>query len=176
MGKFGIGQPVPRFEDARLLRGEGRFIADVSLPGQAHAVLVRSQHPHARLLAIDARAALRSPGVLAVWTGEDYANDRLGSTAPTIKRARPDGSPMFAPVQPVLARERVRYVGDPVALVVAESLAQARDAAELVEVNYDASPAVTSVTDAVTPGAVKVWDECPDNISNVWEAGDGAAT
>ncbi|MEK7388022.1 MAG: xanthine dehydrogenase family protein molybdopterin-binding subunit, partial [candidate division NC10 bacterium] len=94
MGQFGIGQPVMRFEDPRLLRGEGRFLNDVNLPGQAHAVIVRSPHAHARIRAIDAKAASRAPGVLAVFTGADVAV--LGTMQMTLKRKRPDGSPMFA--------------------------------------------------------------------------------
>ncbi len=176
MEKFGIGQAVARFEDDRLLRGRGRFIADVSLEGQAHAVVLRSQHPHARLLAIDIKAAAALPGVLAVSTGQDYAMDQLGTTAPTLKRFRADGSPMFAPIHPILARDRVRYVGDPVALVVADTVSRARDAAELVEVAYEPIDAVTATADAVAPGQAAVWAQCPDNVSNVWEVGDRAAT
>jgi carbon-monoxide dehydrogenase large subunit len=171
MGEFGIGQPVRRFEDIRLLRGEGRYAGDVSLPGQAHAVIVRSVHAHARIRGIDASAARRAPGVLAVFTGEDVA---LGTMRMTLKRKRPDGSPMFAPPHRGLARERARYVGDPLALVVAETAALAEDAAELVRVDYEPLPSVTSTAEAV--GGAPVWDECPDNISNVFEVGDAAAT
>ncbi len=164
-----------RFEDPRLLRGEGRFVNDVNLPGQAYAVVLRSPHAHARIRSIDTAAATRAPGVLAIYTGADVARDGLGTTRMTLRRMRPDGSPMFAPPHPALAQERVRYVGDPVALVVAETLAQAEDAAELVEVDYEPLPSVTS-TAAVGPGSPPVWDACPDNISNVFEAGDRAAT
>ena len=96
MGQFGIGQPVKRFEDVRLLTGEGRYLGDVSLPGQADLVVVRSTHAHARIHAIDTGAATRAPGVVAVFTGADLARDGLGSTRMTLRRARPDGSPMFA--------------------------------------------------------------------------------
>jgi len=176
MGRFGIGQPVTRFEDLRLLRGEGRFLNDVNLPGQAHAVIVRSVHAHARVLAIDAAAALRAPGVLAVFTGADLARDGLGTMRMTLRRRRPDGTPMFAPPHRGLALDRVRYVGDPVALVVAETLARAEDAAELVRVDYEPLPSVTGTAEAVLPGSPPVWDDCPDNISNVFEVGDRGAT
>ncbi|MBI3629543.1 MAG: xanthine dehydrogenase family protein molybdopterin-binding subunit [Candidatus Rokubacteria bacterium] len=175
MGQFGIGQAVTRFEDPRLLRGEGRFLGDVSLPGQTYAVVVRSPHAHARLRSIDASAATRAPGVLGVLTGADVARDGLGTTRMTLRRKRPDGSPMFAPPHPGLVRDRVRYVGDPVALVVAETPAQAEDAAGLVRIDYEPLPSVTSTAEA-GPGSPPVWDECPDNVSNVFEVGDRTAT
>ncbi len=176
MGQFGIGQSVKRFEDIRLLRGEGRFHGDVNLPGQAHAVLVRSPHAHARIRSMDTSGARNAPGVLAVFTGADLARDALGTMKMTLKRVRPDGSPMFAPPHRGLAVDRARYVGDPVALVVAESRAQAEDAAELVRVDYDPLPSVTDTGTASAPGSAPVWDECPDNVSNLHQAGDKAAT
>jgi carbon-monoxide dehydrogenase large subunit len=174
MGAFGIGQSVTRFEDPRLLRGEGRFVDDVNLPGQAHMYVVRSPHAHARLLSIDPSAALAAPGVLAVFTGDDLARDNLGTMEMTLKRKRPDGSPMFARPHTGLSRDRARYVGDPIALVVAETQAGARDAADLVRVEYEPLASVTSTADAV--GGPPVWDECPDNVSNVFAAGDRAKT
>ncbi len=176
MGQFGIGQSVKRFEDIRLLQGKGRFQGDVTLPGQVHAVLVRSPHAHARIVSIDATAALRAPGVLAVFTGADVARDGLGTMKMTLKRARPDGSPMFAPPHRGLALDRARHVGDPVALVVAGTHAQAEDAADLVRVDYDPLPSVTDTGTASEPGSAAVWDECPDNVSNLHQAGDKAAT
>jgi carbon-monoxide dehydrogenase large subunit len=173
MEKFGIGQSVKRFEDPRLVRGEGRFHDDVNLPGQAYAVLVRSLHAHARILSIDTTAAAAVPGVMAVFTGADLARDGLGTMKMTLKRKRPDGSPMFAPAHRGLTQDRVRYVGDPIGLVIAETLAQAEDAAELVRVEYGPLPSVTSTAEAV--GGPPVWDECADNVSNVFEAGDKAA-
>jgi carbon-monoxide dehydrogenase large subunit len=174
MGRFGIGQGITRFEDRRLLRGEGRFQNDVNLPGQCHAVIVRSTHAHARIRSIDAEAARRAPGVVAVFTGADLAGDGLGTMKMTLKRKRPDGSPMFAPPHRGLATERVRYVGDPVAVVIAGTLAEAEDAALLVGVEYEPLPSVTSTAQAI--GGAPVWDECEDNISNLFEAGDRAAT
>ena len=175
MGPFGIGQAVKRFEDPRLVQGGGRFHGDVNLPGQAHAVVVRSVHAHARILSIDRAAACRAPGVLAVFTGDDLAQAGLGSTRTTLARTRPDGSPMFAPAHPVLVRDRVRCVGDPVAFLVAEALAQAEDAAELVRIEYEPLPSVTATAEAARAGSPPVWDECPDNVSNVFETGDEAA-
>src|SRR5689334_2994043 len=176
VGQFGIGQSIKRFEDVRLLRGEGRFHADVNLPNQVHAILVRSPHAHARIRAIDADAARRAPGVLAVFTGADVARDGLGTMKMTLKRTRPDGSPMFAPPHRGLAVDRARHVGDPVALVVAQTHAQAEDAADLVRVDYEPLPAVTDTATASQPGSPPVWDECPDNVSNLHQLGDKAAT
>ena len=175
MNKFGIGQPVKRFEDRRLLCGKGRFINDVNLAGQAHAVVVRSPHAHARIVSMDILAAGAAPGVLGIYTGADIAADALGTMAPTVQRKRPDGTPMFARAHPGLALDRVRYVGDPFALVVADSLMQAKDAAELIDVDYDVLPSVTDTARAALGGTV-VWEDCPDNISNVFETGDKAAT
>ncbi len=174
MEQFGIGQSVKRFEDPRLVRGEGRFHNDVNLPGQAHVVIVRSLHAHARILSIDTATAAAAPGVLAVFTGADLARDGLGTMKMTLKRKRPDGSPMFAPAHRGLTQDRVRYVGDPIGLVVAGTLAEAEDAAELVRVEYDPLPSVTATAEALD--GPPVWDECADNVSNVFEAGDKAAT
>jgi len=176
MGEFGIGQSIPRFEDPRLLRGQGRFVDDLNLPGQAYMVVVRSPHAAARIRSIDVASAAAAPGVVAVLTGDDLAADGLGTTAVSIKRQRPDGAPMFARPHPGLARGRVRYVGDPVAIVIAETTAQAKDAAERVAIDYEALPAAMSYADAARAGAPAVWDECPDNVSHVFEMGDRAAT
>ncbi|MBP8308108.1 MAG: xanthine dehydrogenase family protein molybdopterin-binding subunit, partial [Burkholderiaceae bacterium] len=176
MTKFGIGQSVSRFEDPRLLRGRGCFVDDINLAGQAYAVLLRSPHANANIRSIDLAPALASPGVLAVYTGDDVARDGLGTMKVNVPRKRPDGSPMFARAHTGLTRGRVRYVGDPVAMVIAESVWQAKDAAEKIEIDYEALPSVTDTAQTVAPGAAAVWDECPDNISNVFEAGDAKAT
>ncbi|HZB90999.1 MAG TPA: xanthine dehydrogenase family protein molybdopterin-binding subunit [Stellaceae bacterium] len=176
MGEFGIGQPLSRFEDRRLLKGNGRYIDDVSLPGQAWAFLLRSPHANARLRRVDVAAAQAAPGVLAVFTEADLAADGLGQNEPNIPRKRPDGSPMFWRAHPGLARGVVRHVGDPVCLVVAETLDQAKDAAELIEVDYEVLPSVTSTDAATRPGSAAVWPECPDNVSHVFAVGDRAAT
>ena len=176
MTKFGIGQSVSRFEDPRLLRGRGCFVDDINLPGQAYAVLVRSPHANAHIRSINLEPALQSPGVLAVYTGDDVARDGLGTMKINLPRKRPDGSPLFARAHTGLTRGRVRYVGDPVALVVAETVWQAKDAAERLEIDYEALASVTDTAQTVAPGAPAVWDECPDNISNVFEAGNAKAT
>src|SRR6516225_11879740 len=138
--KFGIGQPVRRFEDVRLITGRGRYQDDIVLPRQAYAVFLRSPHAHARIVSIDVEAARAAPGVLAVYTGADYKADGLSMPKAAMPRKKRDGSPMFAPQRPALVVDRARYVGDPVAMVIAETLAQAKDAAELVEVDYEPLP------------------------------------
>src|SRR6185295_14858377 len=153
MSKYGIGQPVLRFEDPRLLRGQGRYINDVNLAGQVHAVFVRSPHAHARIKAIKVDAAKAATGVVAVYTGHDVKADGLGMPKANMPRKRPDGKPMYAPQRPPLVTDRVRYVGDPVVMVVADTLAEAKDAAELVVIDYDPLPSVTATEDTVEPGA-----------------------
>ncbi|HPU53653.1 MAG TPA: xanthine dehydrogenase family protein molybdopterin-binding subunit, partial [Burkholderiaceae bacterium] len=175
MTQFGIGQSVSRFEDPRLLRGRGCFVDDINQLGQAHAVLLRSPHANAIIRSIDLTAARQSPGVLAIYTGDDVAADGLGTMKVSVPRKRPDGSPMFARAHTGLTRSHVRYVGDPVAMVVAESVWQAKDAAELIAIDYEPLASVTDTVQTVAPGAPAVWDECPDNISNVFEAGNAKA-
>ncbi len=176
MTQFGIGQSVSRFEDPRLLRGQGQFVDDQNLPGQTHAVLVRSPHAHARIRSIHTQAALQSPGVLAVYTGDDVAADGLGTMKINLPRKRPDGSPMFTRQHTGLSRGEVKYVGDPVALVIAETLWQAKDAAERVEVDYEPLPSVTDTLQLVEGGAPAVWADCPDNLSHIFEQGNAQAT
>jgi carbon-monoxide dehydrogenase large subunit len=176
MMKFGIGQPISRFEDRRLLTGEGTYQDDRHVHGEAIAVFVRSPYAHANIRAIDTTAANAAPGVVAVLTGADYAADGLATPKARMPRKKRDGSPMFAPQRPALVADRVRYVGDPVALVVAETLAQAKDAAELVDVDYEPLPSVTDVAEAATTGAPTVWDENGDNISHTFERGNRDAT
>jgi carbon-monoxide dehydrogenase large subunit len=176
MIKFGVGQPVTRLEDARLLTGKGRYQDDTNLPGQLYTVFLRSPHAHARIKSIDTAAAAAAPGVRAVYTGADYAADGLSMPKAAMPRKKADGSPMFAPQRPALVIDRARYVGDPVAMIIAETLAQAKDAAELVEVDYEALPSVTSTADAAQSDAPRVWDENPDNISHTYERGDKAKT
>jgi carbon-monoxide dehydrogenase large subunit len=175
MGMFAFGQAVPREEDPRLLRGHGDYIADKNLPGQAYAYLLRSPHAHARIVSIDTTVARAMPGVVAVFTGDDIAAERLGARKTHFPRRRPDGSPMLENPHPCLARGQVRFAGDPVAYIVGETAAHAKDAAEAVSVEYAALPAVVHSEDAVAPGASAVWDECPDNISHLFETGDKAA-
>ena len=128
--KFGVGQPVRRFEDLRLLTGRGRYQDDWELPRQSWCIFVRSPHAHADIRSIDTVSAKQAPGVIAVYTGADYDADGLSMPKANMPRKKRDGSPMFAPQRPALVSDRARYVGDPVAMVVAETLAQAKDAAE----------------------------------------------
>jgi carbon-monoxide dehydrogenase large subunit len=175
MGQYSMGQAVLREEDPRLLRGEGYYAPDIEIPGMTHAAVVRSPHAHARIVRIDTSKALASPGVLAAFTGADMAKDKLGTIRCRQPMKRPDGKPMHQSGMFGLARERARLVGDPVAYVVAETYWQARDAAERVEVEYEALPSVTDSRDAVKPGAVALWDGCPDNVAFLYQAGDKAA-
>src|SRR5438477_5793936 len=176
MGQFGIGQPVRRFEDKRLLCGNGRFQNDVNLPGQAHAYVLRSPHAHAAIRSVDLSTAQAAPGVLAIYTADDLTAAGMGRMGVPFanNRKRPDGLPMFWRAHLGLARERVRYVGEPVLFIVAESLAQAKDAAELADIDYDILPSVTDTADAAA-GRHAVWEGCPDNISNLFESGNKAA-
>jgi carbon-monoxide dehydrogenase large subunit len=175
MGEFAIGQPVARFEDPRLLRGGGRYVADFNPPGSAHGYVLRSSHAHAHLRGVDATAARQAPGVLAVYTGADWKTSGLGDLPAAGGRKRRDGSAMFQHPFPALAFDKVRWVGDPVAFVVAETLAQAMDAAEMIVVDYDPLPAHTDTATAMDAGVPQIWDECPNNISFVHLEGDKAA-
>jgi carbon-monoxide dehydrogenase large subunit len=173
MGRFGLSQPVLRSEDRRFLTGTGRYTADIDLPGQAHAVILRSQHAHAQIRSIDAAEALAMPGVLAVAAAPDLAGDGLGDIPCAVPVKGPGGQPMPSPGRPLLARDRVRFVGEPVAMVVAETLAQARDAAESVLVDYAPLPAVAAVEDAIADDApVQIWDGASGNVAFFWDHGD----
>lgn len=178
--KFGLGQPATREEDNRFLRGLGRYTDDINLPGQAWSYLVRSPHAHARIKTIDTIAACQSPGVLAIFTGEDIAGSGLGDlpslSAKMYPLKRPDGQSIFVPPHPILAQDKVAFVGDAVAFVVAETRNQARSAAELIDIDYEELPVNTSTLDAAAPDAPSVWDACPDNICFQYEVGDQAAT
>jgi aerobic carbon-monoxide dehydrogenase large subunit len=176
MGEFGIGQGVPRFEDPRLVQGRGRYIDDVVYPGMAFGIVLRSPHGHAKILSIKTDAAKTAPGVLAVITAVDWKKAGLGELPSHGGLKRRDGLPMFKAAYPVLAEDRVRWIGDPVAFVVAETAAQAADASELIEVDYEPLPAIVSTAKAVQPDAAKVWDGCTDNVCFVELLGDKAAT
>jgi len=161
MAKFGIGQAVRRVEDRRFLTGQGRYVDDISLPGQCYGVTVLSPHAHARIKRVDITKAKAAAGVLCVLTGADAVAEKLGSfTAHLMPEdfGAPKGHRTF---QPVLVADTVRFVGDRIAFVVAEALAQARDAAEMVEVDYEPLPAVVHLEDAAKEGATKVWEDCP---------------
>jgi aerobic carbon-monoxide dehydrogenase large subunit len=179
-----IGQPLRRKEDQRLLTGKGRFSDDFILPGQAYAAIVRSPHPHARIGLIDTRRAQAMRGVLGVFTGGDCAADGLApiphspvpSTRYDMKLTGPGGGPIFIGPQMLLPSDKVRHVGEAVALVMAETAAQAQDAAEAITVEYEELPWITQVQDALVPGAPAVWDEAPDNVLVDTWFGDAAAT
>ena len=177
MAKFGIGQSVRRVEDQRFLIGQGRYVDDIRLAGECHGVTVLSPHAHARIKKIDTAKAKAAPGVLAVLTGADAVADKLGAMTAALMPedfGAPKGHRTF---QPLLVADRVRHVGDRVAFVVAETLEQARDAAELVEVDYEPLKAVINIEDAAKPDAVKVWDDNPSG-NNAFRLmfGDQAAT
>ncbi len=176
MGEFALGQPVPRFEDPRLLRGGGRYVDDMVLPGMAYGHVLRSPHSHARILRIGAEAAKAAPGVLCVITGADWEASGFGDLPVPGGHKRRDGSPNYRPRYPALVKDRVRFIGDYVAFVVAETRAQAMDAAELIEVEYEPLPAALGTEEAAQPGAPLVWDDCRDNICFTQIHGDKAAT
>ncbi len=168
-----IGQSVRRKEDARFLTGAGQYTDDVTLPNQTHAYFLRSPHAHAKIRSIDTSKAKAAPGVVAVYTGADLEGVNGLPCGWLITSV--DGTPMKEPPHPVLAKGKVRYVGDHVALVVAETRSQAKDAAELIEVDYDVLPAVVNPVDALKPGAPQIHDEAPGNKCYTWSIGDKAA-
>ncbi|WP_341923008.1 xanthine dehydrogenase family protein molybdopterin-binding subunit [Polaromonas sp. YR568] len=174
--RFGSGQAVRRLEDDALLAGAGQFTDDVTLPEQAALFFVRSPYPHARILAVDSTAALAMPGVLKIVTGADLAAAGVKPIPGSSGFPRADGSPGVSPVRRVLAHERVRFVGEAVAAVVAQTLQQARDAAEAVMVDYDELPMVVDMKDATAPGAPALVPEAPDNIACETRYGSVEAT
>jgi carbon-monoxide dehydrogenase large subunit len=170
-----IGQSVRREEDLRLLKGKGRYVDDVREPLEARGYVLRSPHAHARIITLDVRQAKTAPGVLAVLTGEDLRRRGLGTLMPGVRRRRRNGAPAFACPQPLLAQSRVRYIGDPVAFIVAETSNQAKDAAEQIAVEYESLPAVIGAEAALAPDAPSVWDDNPGNEAFFHEIGDKAA-
>ncbi len=179
-----IGKPLPRKEDERLITGRGRFTDDFNLDGQAYAVMVRSPHPHARIVAIDSERAKAMPGVLGVFTGADCIADKIGpvphdpvpKTKFDMKLTGPGGTAVFAGPHALLPADKVRHVGEAVVMVVAETKAQAMDAAEAVEVQYEELPFVLHTEDAMQPGAPVLWDQVPNNITVETFFGDSEAT
>ncbi len=171
--KFGIGQPVPRKEDPRFLTGRGRYVDDIELPRVAHAFVIRSPHANAQIKSIDTRSALKAPGVLAVLTGDDFAADGLGDMHCHFPMPLMAGPPTGSPY-PALARGVVKCAGMPVAFVVAETIDQAKDAADSVQIGYEVLPSVTSAVEAAKPGAVKVWEHAKDNVSFTIALGNAA--
>ncbi len=176
MGQFGIGQAVTRIEDQRLLTGGGRYTDDVNLDGQAYAFILRSPHAHAEITGIDASAAKSAPGVLLVLTGEDVTADDIDPMPCLIPITNIDGTERTDTYRPLLAQERVRHVGQPVAVVVGETLLQARDAAELIDVGYNELPAATDTYGATQAGAAQLYDDAKNNVCFDWGKGDQEAT
>ena len=172
MGRFAIGQSVPRSEDDRLTTGRGKYLDDFTLSEQCHAIFLRSPHAHARILSVDATEALAAPGVLAVYTGADVLPEKFGWIPPMVPRFRRNGAPAFAPYRPLLAHDRVRLLGECVAMVVAETRNQAKDAAELIAIDYEPLPVVVDTETASRAGTPAIWEECPDNETFFFSAGD----
>src|SRR5947209_2160443 len=163
MGKYGVGQPVPRTEDPVLVQGQGRYTDDLNWPKQAYAAFVRSRHAHGLIRGIDTSAAKGMPGVLAIYTGADLA--AYGTMKCAVPFKNRDGSEMKKPKRYSLMTDKVRFLGDPLAVVVAETLAQAKDAAEAVDVDIEALPAVTRASEAAKEGAPQLYDDVPNNVA-----------
>ncbi|HXP30461.1 MAG TPA: xanthine dehydrogenase family protein molybdopterin-binding subunit [Stellaceae bacterium] len=170
-----IGAPVRRKEDTRFLTGKGTYTDDINRPRQLYAVFVRSPHAHAEIGAIDTRRAAAAKGVVAIYTGADVQASGVGTLPCGWGITSKDGSPMIEPAHPLLAVARVRHVGDPVAVVIAEQKAEAEEAADLVTVTYKRLPGVIAVEDAVKPGKPQIWDAAKGNICFDWHLGDKAA-
>ncbi len=175
MGQFGIGQAVRRKEDIRLITGTGRYVDDETMPRQAYAAFLRSPHAHARIASIALAEARRLPGVLAIYTHEDVKAAALGTIKCIAPLKNRDGSNYFNPGRPLLAEGKVRHVGDPVALVIAETPETAKDAVELIAVEYEPLASVIDPAEAAKPGAPAVWDEKPGNVALDWGLGDAKA-
>jgi carbon-monoxide dehydrogenase large subunit len=171
-----FGQSVLRVEDRALLTGRGRYVDDISLPGQAHGVLVYSSHAHARIRSVDTSRAGHCPGVICILTGEDVTKRGLGALAPLFMPEDTGGPKAYRTSRPILAHDEVRHVGDRIAFCVAETAAQAREAADLVTVDYEPLPCVTELTAATAPGAPRVWQPVADNICFTLRMGDATAT
>ena len=176
MGFEGIGASVRRKEDQRFLNGKGNYTDDINRPGQTYASIKRSDRPHAKIISIDTAAAKAAPGVLAVFTGADLDAEEIGGLPCGWQIHNKDGSPMAEPKHPVLAVGKVRHVGDPIAVVIAETRQQAKDAAELLVIELEDLPAVANVRDAIAPGAPAVHDDAPGNVCYDWHLGDKAMT
>ncbi len=172
MTRYAISQPVTQVEAPRLLTGDGRFTDDIALPRQAVAVFLRSPHAHADIVSIDTSAAETMPGVAAILTGEDYAADGLGVVRGVSPLKQRDGSPMYRPPRPALTRDRVRHIGQSVAVVIADNVNQAKDAAENIIVEYAPLPVNTSTSDANQPDTPALWEDCPSNEALFARSGD----
>ena len=176
MSATGIGASVKRKEDIRFITGKGHYVDDINRPGQAHAYFLRSPHAHATINKVDTSAALKAPGVVAIFTGDDIAADKVGGLICGVTIYNKDGSPMKAGAHPALAQGKVRYVGDHVAVVIADTYAQARDAAEKITVGYTELPAVVDPAKAANPGQPAIHDAAPNNTVYNWHLGDKTST
>ena len=173
--RFGSERHALRSEDAPLVTGRGKFTDDLDMAGQVHAAFVRATVAHAIIRKVDVARAIMMPGVVAVITGRDLAADNIGGIAPVASFNGRDGNPMFHATMPVLAAERVRYVGEAVAIVIAETAYQAQDAAEAIDVQFDQLAVAPNVERAMAKDAVAIWPDAPGNIALDWEDGDAAA-
>jgi len=176
MTKFGVAQSVRRVEDPRLLKGNGSYTDDITLPGAVVGVVLRSPHAAARIVSIDSDAAKALPGVLAIYTGADLEADGIGGLPCAVSVKNRDGSTMISPGHPVLAQGAVRHVGDPVGFIVAETTQAARDAVEAIVVDYDILPSVTDLATAMDDGQPLVWEGAPNNRVFDWEIGQKEKT
>jgi len=176
MSATGIGVSVKRKEDIRFITGKGHYVDDINRPGQAYAYFLRSPHAHATIEKIDASAALKAPGVVAIFTGDDIAADKVGGLICGWMIHSKDGSPMKAGAHPALAQGKVRYVGDHVAVVIADTYAKARDAAEKITVDYRELPAAVDTATTANPGQPQIHDAAPNNTVFNWHIGDKGAT
>jgi carbon-monoxide dehydrogenase large subunit len=176
MSSTGFGASVPRVEDQRFITGKGRYTDDIVRPGQTQAYILRSQVAHGVIKRLDVTAAKAAPGVVDVFVGADLKADGIGDLPCGWMTQNISGKPQFNPPHPPVAVDRVRHVGEPVAVIIAETLLQAKDAAELIELDIDDLPVVASIDRAFAPGAPEIWSETPGNIAFHWQIGDQAAT
>ena len=172
MVRYAIGQSVPRTEDPRLLKGVGRYLDDIRINRTVHGYILRATVAHARIKKIKTEHAAAEPGVLLILTGEDFVKSGLNGVVTDVGAPRrPDGKPIFRPPRPALVTDRIRCVGDQIAFILAETLDQAKDAAELIEIEYEMLPAMVGTSAAVGPNSIPVWEECPDNIAFCHDVG-----
>jgi carbon-monoxide dehydrogenase large subunit len=175
MGVEGIGASVVRKEDKRFITGKGRYVDDIKLVGTTYAHFIRSPHAHAKVKGIDSSEAMKMPGVVAVLTGQQIVDDKVGNLICGWAITSKDGTPMRMGAWPAMAPETVRFVGQAVAVVIAETRNQAKDAAEAVVVDYEELPAVPDIRSAIKPGAPQLHPEAPGNVVYDWALGDEAA-
>ena len=171
MGQFGIGQSVKRIEDLRLLTGSGTYTDDVQLENESAAFVLRSPHAHAKIANIDDTLARAAPGVLLILTGDDVVSEDIGAMPCMFPVTNLDGSARGETYRPLLAQNKVRHVGEPVAFIVAETLTQARDAAELIEVDYTILPSTTDTYRSALNGAAQLYDDIDNNVCFDWGKG-----